>query len=236
MIVAPATPLLRAAQSATRTVPIVQMGSPRLVEDGFMASLARPGGNITGPAGVDWGDALAKLLQIFKETVARLSRVAVVTNWWEAPALKRTRDTLLEAAGALRIELVPVALHLSEPQATFAEIAKVRVDGLLIPGGPTPYGQRETLGRLALAAGLAAASEMSDATRTGGLLSYSVDIDEYFRTLVRYVERILKGAHPGDLPAERPTKFQLVINMNTAKALGIAVPQSVLLRADRVIE
>jgi putative ABC transport system substrate-binding protein len=143
---------------------------------------------------------------------------------------------LREAAEALGIELVPVALHLSDPRATFAAIAKVRVDGLLIPGGPTPYGQREALGRLALAARLPAASEMSDTTVTGGLMSYSIDIVEYFQVLVRYVERILKGAYPGDLPAERPTKFALVINMKTAKALGLAIPESILLRADRVIE
>jgi len=236
MVVAPIPTLLRTAQSATRTVPIVQMGYPRLVEDGFVASLARPGGNITGPAGVDWGESLGKLLQLFKETLPRLSRVGIVTTWWEAPAFQKVRKRLIAAGEALGIELVSVALHPSDPDVTYAEIAKVRVDGLLIPGGPTPYGQREALGRLALAARIPAASEMADTTVKGGLMNYSIDLDEYLRVLARYVERILKGAYPGDLPAEQATKFALVINMKTAKALSIAVPQSILLRADRVIE
>lgn len=236
MVVAPFPPLLRIAQSATRTMPIVQMGYPRLVEDGFVASLARPGGNITGPAGVEWGEVIAKLLQLFKETVGRLQRVAVVTSWWEAQPFRRDRERLSGAASELGVDLVPVALHPSDPRATFAEIAQVRVDGLLIPGGPTPYGQREALGRLALAARLPAASEMQDMTMTGGLMSYSIDLDEYLRSLAGYVVRILNGAHPGDLPAERPTKFHLVINMKTAKALGITIPRSILLRTDRVIE
>jgi putative ABC transport system substrate-binding protein len=236
MILAPISALLRTAQSTTRTVLIVQMGYPRLVEEGFAASLARPGGNITGPATVDWAEVLAKGLQLFKETVSRLSRVAVVTNWWEVPAWQRVRDALRDAAAAMGIELVPVDLHRTDPRATFAAIAKVRVDGLLIPGGPIPYGQREDLGRLALAAGLPTASEVTRITETGGLMSYGGDAMENFRAIARYVDKILKGARPGDLPAERPTKFELVINMKTAKALGITVPQSILLRADRVIE
>jgi putative ABC transport system substrate-binding protein len=236
MILAGSRALLRTAQSATRTVPIVQTGYPRLVEDGFAVSLARPGGNITGPAGLDWAEQLTKLLQLFKETVSRLSRVAVVTLWWEMPDFRRFRDALHDAAAAMRIELVPVAFHLADPRATFAAIAKVRVDGILIPGGPQTYGQREDLGRLALAAGLPAASEVARTTEAGGLISYQSDPIEHWRTIVRYVDKILKGARPGDLPAEAPTKFELVINMKTAKALGIAIPQSILLRADRVIE
>jgi putative ABC transport system substrate-binding protein len=212
------------------------MGYPRLVEDGFVTSLARPGGNITGPAAVDWGEALGKLLQLFKETLPRVLRVGIVTTWWEVPAFHQVRNRSIAAGEALGIELVPIALHPSEPEVTFAEVAKARLDGLLIPGGPIPYGQREALGRLALAARLPAVSELADTTATGGLMSYSVDLDEYWRVLARYVERILKGAYPGDLPAEQPTKFALVINMKTARALGIAVPQSILLRADRVIE
>ena len=236
MVVAPARALLRAAQSATRTVPIVQMGYPRLVEDGFIASLARPGGNITGPAILELGEWLAKLLQLLKETVPRISRVGVVTTWWEAPAFARDRARLIAAGEGLRIELVPIAQHPTDPGVTFQGIDKARIDGLLLPGGPVSYGQRKELGRLALAARFPAVSEMSDTTAMGGLMSYGIDFDEYMRMLARYVERILKGVHPSDLPAERATKFQLAINLKTAKALGITIPQSIILRADRVIE
>jgi putative ABC transport system substrate-binding protein len=236
MVVATALGLLRAAQSATRTVPIVQMGYPRLVEDGLVASLARPGGNITGPTSVDWGESLSKLLQLFKETYPRLSRVGVVANWWDAAAFKQVRGRLIAAGEGLGVELVPIALHPADPRVTFQGIEKVRVDGLLLPGSPTSYGHREELGRLALAARLPAASEMVDTTEMGGLISYSGDSQESFRVIARYVEKILKGARPGDLPVEQPTKYHLAINMKTAKSLGISVPQSILLRADRVIE
>jgi putative ABC transport system substrate-binding protein len=167
MILVPDGRLLRVAQSATRTVPIVQMGYSHLVEHGFAVSLARPGGNITGPAGVNWAEMLAKLLQLYKETVRRMSRVAVVTNWWEVPAYQRVRDLLRDAAAAMGIELVPIELHPTDPRATLAALARVRVEGILIPGTPVTYGQREDLGRLALAAGLPAASEITRVTEKG---------------------------------------------------------------------
>jgi len=240
LILSPYPELLRTAQAATRTVPIVSIGYPRLVEDGFAMSLARPGGNVTGPANVDWPSMLAKCLQLLRDSIGRLSRVGLVVPWWENPSWRDVRDALSEAAAAMGTELLPVDLDPKDPQATFVAIAKVRskmqLDGLLIPFVPAAYAQQKDLGRLALAAGLPLASEVTGITEAGGLLSYVLDQVEIFRTVARYVDKILKGAKPGDLPAERPTKFELVLNLKTAKALGLNIPQSVLLRADRVIE
>jgi putative ABC transport system substrate-binding protein len=234
MILAPSRDLIRAAQSATRRIPIVLMGYARAVEDGFAASLARPGGNVTGPIlGTGWEND-GKRLQIFKEMVPGLQRVVYLApkEFWTGPEAQPVR----QAATMLGVELLPVEQHPTDPQASFAAIAQLRVDGLFVAPSWTNYAQREQTGRLAFAARLPASVPTVRIVETGALMSYAPNLLEVNRKVAHYVDKILRGASPGDLPMEQPTRFELIINLKTARALGLKIPQAVLLRTDRVIE
>lgn len=226
--------LVRVAQAATRRIPMVLMaGISTAVEEGFAASLARPGGNITGFAEHPTSAFEAKVLQLFKEVVPGMSRVAYL-----GPRISAATVTpLTDAAAALGINLLPVVQHQTDPEVSFAAISQLRADGLLVAGGSVNYGHREQLGRLALTAQIPAISSISEITETGGLISYGQSslLDRH-RRIAHFVDRILKGANPGDLPMELPTKYNMVINLKTAKALGLTIPSSILVRADRVIE
>lgn len=211
------------------------MGYPLAVEHGFASSLARPGRNITGLAEYPGAVLGSKLLQLFKETVPGLTRVASLgpTANLDSAAARPFTD----AAAALGIKLLRVLQHPTDPEASFAAIAKLRPDGLIVAGSSVGFAQREQLGHLALTARLPAVSGYDQMTETGGLMSYGGAVgSDRMRRVAHYVDRILKGANPGDLPMELPTKFNLVINLKTARTLGIKVPQSILLQADRVIE
>lgn len=226
--------LIRTAQSATRTTPIVLMAYPRFVEDGFAASLARPGGNITGPTFATSDENEAKRLELFKRLVPALSRVAYVAPralWAESQA-----KVVGKAAEVLGIELIHVEQHLTDPRVTFAAIAQARLDGLFIAPSALAYAQRESLGRLALAAGLPACTAGDRHVETGALMSYAPNLAALMRRVAYYVDRILKGASPAELAIERPATFELVVNMKTAKALGLGIAPAVLVRADRVID
>jgi putative ABC transport system substrate-binding protein len=209
------------------------MGYPRAIEDGFAASLSRPGGNITGLADYSGPELGAKLLQLLKEAVPVLTRVALL-----GPTVNfEVTGTMAEAAVALGIKLLPVVAHPTDPQDSFARIAQLRADGLLVAATSTNFGHREQLGRLAYAARLPSIYGAEAMVEAGGLMSYGqANIADRFRRIAHYIDRILKGANPGDLPMELPMKFDLVINLKTAKAIGITIPSSVLLRADRLIE
>lgn len=222
----------RAAQAATRTIPIVLLGWSTAVEDGFATSLSRPGGNITGLAHHPGPVFAGKMLQLFKETVPGLTRVAHLgsTATLDSPA----QQPLTDAATKLGIKLLPVLQHPTDPEASFAAIAKLRPDGLIVQGTPISFSQREQFGRLALAARLPAISGIEQVTDAGALMSYGYA--PRFRRAAHYVDKILKGANPGELPMELPTKIHLVINLKTAKALGLRIPPPILLQADRVIE
>jgi putative ABC transport system substrate-binding protein len=224
--------LIRAAQAATRTIPIVLLGYTAAVEDGFAASLARPGGNVTGLAEHPGAVFAGKQLQLFKETLPGLSRVASLgpTANLDSAAARPFTD----AAAALGIKLLRVLQHPTDPEASFAAIAKLRVDGLIVSGSSTAFAQREQFGRLAFAARLPAISSYDRMAETGGLMSYGPA--NRFRRIAHYVDKILKGGNPGELPMELPTKFNLVVNLKTAKALGLKIPPSIMLQADRVIE
>jgi len=234
IILAPSLDLIRAAQSATRSIPLVLMGYRRAVEDGFAASLARPGGNVTGPVTGTGSDNDAKRLQVFKEMVPGLRRVAYLAPkvYWDDPESQPVR----QAAKMLGIELLPVDHHPTDPQVSFAAIAQLRVDGLFVAPSPANYAHRESTGRLAIAARLPASVSLPSIVEAGALMSYAPDLLEVQRKVAHYVDRILKGAKPGALPMEQPTRFELVINLKTARALGITIPQTILLRADKVIE
>jgi putative ABC transport system substrate-binding protein len=223
--------LIEATRAATRTIPIVLMGYPWPVEDGFAASLARPGGNITGLAWASSSQLGPKLLQMFKQAVPSLKRVALLGP----PFNHEIAGYMAETAATLGFELQPVVAHPSDPEVSFARIMQLRVDGMLVEATSTNYGHRKQLGRLAYEARLPSIDTTADAVEAGGLMSYGPSAD-HIRRVAHYIDKIFKGAQPGDLPMEMATKRELVINLKTAKAIGITIPQSVLLQAARLIE
>jgi len=234
MILSGRRDLIRAAQLATRRIPILLLSYNRAVEDGFAQTLARPGGNITGLTGSTGWEEDAKRLELFKEAVPTISRVAYLApeSFWNGPQAEPVR----RAASALGIELVPMEQHPTDPAVSFSRIAQQKVDAVFVAPSSTSFAQREQLGVLALKARLPSSFGYSRMVETGGLMSYSTNIVEELRKISVYVDRILKGAKAGELPIEQPTNFELVLNLRTARALNIAVPRSILLRADRVIE
>jgi putative ABC transport system substrate-binding protein len=225
--------LIRAAQAATRAVPIVLMGYPNAVRDGFVTSLARPGGNITGATGVPGPGIVGKGVELLKEAVPAISRPALLAARDVPPAF---RDSAFDAAKKLGFDFVPIEQHPTDPRASFAAIAKARVDGLAVMMSSTTYAQREQLGSLSLEARLPALFSLARIVETGGLMSYGANVVKDIRGISHYVDRILKGANPAELPMENALVFELVINLKTARVLGLTIPQSILLRADRVIE
>ena len=223
------------AKRSTTTIPIVMMHSPDPVQLGFVASLARPGGNITGVTTLS-ADLSAKQLELLKEAVPRVSRVALVwnpDNLWH-PATVRALHGHSSAMG-----LALQALAVSSPEGfdgAFQAMATERAQALLVLADPMTYFHRQRLADLAIRHRLPMMGSLPEYAEAGSLLSYWADTDDVYRRVASYVDRILKGAKPRDLPVEQPTKFELLANLKTAKALGIAIPQSVLLRANRVIE
>jgi len=234
MILSGQRELARAAQLATRRIPILLLSYNRAVEDGLVETLARPGGNITGLTGSTGWEEDAKRLELFKDLVPKISRVAYLAPkaFWNGPQAEPVR----RSASALGIELVPTEQHPTDPVVSFTRIAQQKVDAVFVAPSSTSFAQREQLGLLALKARLPSSFGYSRMVETGGLMSYSTNIVEEIRKISTYVDRILKGAKAGDLPMEQPTKFELVVNLKTAKALGLTLAPSVLSRADRVIE
>jgi putative ABC transport system substrate-binding protein len=226
----------RAAKNATRTIPIV-MGNADddPVRQGLVASLARPGGNVTGFTNIG-SDLAAKRLELLKEAFPEVSRVAILFHPGSPPGVAM-RDETEVAARALGIELQSVEVqgpkHLAE---AFQTAVKERAEALIIThtGGMNP--QRVRAVKLAQETRLPAMYTSSRWVVAGGLMSYDADADERYRGVATYVDKILKGAKPGDLPVQRPTKFNLVINLKTAKQIGVTIPPNVLARANRVIK
>jgi putative ABC transport system substrate-binding protein len=235
VIVTGGTSSARALKTATRTIPIVMalVGDP--VGTGLVDSLARPGANLTGFS--DFAPALtAKRLEILKELAPQASRVAVMLNQTN-PNTRVEFDAARNAAKALGIELIP--LEISEPatlEAAFAKIMQQRPGAFTLLTDPMLYSQRSRIVKLVAEHPLPAMYPQPEFVDAGGLISYGQNSRETFRRSAIYVDRILKGTRPGDLPIEQPTKFEMVVNMKTAKALGVTMPQSILVRADRVIE
>ncbi len=234
VIVADVTVAIRAAMQATSTIPIVMASSADAVGGGLVASLGRPGGNVTGVTTM-LAEMSAKRLQLLKEVAPNVSRVAVL---WD-PAIPWHRALLKEveaAAPALRLQPVVIAVRNRDDLGdAFSEMTKGRVDAVFVSHTMTPRARGQMID-------LAAKRRMPtmfmdrDYVAAGGLMSYGSNFSEEFRHAAQYVAKILKGARPGDLPVEQPTKFELVINLKAAKAIGLTIPQSVLLRADQVIE
>lgn len=215
-------------------VPVVMLGGDDPVAHGFAASLAHPGGNLTGLLVVTGPEHSAKRLQLLKEAIPTLSRVAYLSTRgvWEGPISRAIR----EAAPALDIELLHAEHRPVDLDATFAAIERMRPGALFVSLGAESFGQRRQIVRFATQARLPASYPFTPMAEDGGLMSYSVSVSGLGRGAARYVDKILKGARPGDLPIEAPTTFELVINLRTARALGLTIPRAVLLQADRLIE
>jgi putative ABC transport system substrate-binding protein len=224
--------LIRAAKQATATIPIVMLGSGDPVGERFVASLARPGGNVTGIS-LMVPELGPKRLDLLKEVVPRVARVAVI---W-SPATQRELRVTQTAADKLGLALKLMEVRNADDLArTFAVLVKERPDALTMLFDGLTSGYRGLVSDFAKKHKLPTVFGAREFAEAGGLMSYAPGIAEGFHRGATYVDRILKGAKPGDLPVEQPTKFELVINLKTARALGITVPHSLLLRADQVIQ
>ena len=238
VIVAPGTPAALAAKQATRTLPIVFPIAGDPVTSGLVTSLARPGGNVTGLSILD-PDLVGKCLEQLKQAVPGVSGVAVL---WQPGGLgERTDKDMLKgaevAASALGVRLQFVeARGPADFDRAFSEMTRARAGALTVLPSTMFLHERRRLVDLAARNRLPAVYPWREAVDAGGLMAYGANIADLFRRAATYVDKILKGAKPADLPVEQPTKFELVINLKTAKALGLTIPQSVLGRADQVIE
>ena len=236
IVVAGGAPTVRAAKNATKTIPIVMMGQGSdPVEAGLIESLARPGGNVTGITNLG-RDLGGKRLELLKEAVPKVTRVAVLYDPAVPGNALEVKETLPVAARALRLTIRSWEVRDADGfERVFAAIGKWRPDGLYVGGSPLMTANQKRIAGFALKSQLPSMGtrEYVDA---GGLMSYGADAAESYRRVAYYVDRILKGAKPADLPVEQPTKFELVINLITAKQIGVTIPQSMLYRADKVIK
>ena len=236
VIVAGPTASARAAKGATRAIPIVMWGVADPVGEGLIASFARPGGNVTGFTGTVPFEAFAKHLQLLKEAVPAVQRIAFLSNpvnQAAVPALK----ILKEAARTLGVELQVVDARAPEEfEPAFRAMVQARADALLVYGDAAFTRHLGRLAELSLRHRLPTVCSLREYTGAGGLMTHSVNRADVLRQVAGYVDRVLRGTNPADLPVEQPTKFELVINLKTAKALGLTIPPSLLQRADQVIE
>jgi putative tryptophan/tyrosine transport system substrate-binding protein len=235
LIVASGTQATRAAMQATSTIPIVMATGAYPDKLGLVASLARPGGNVTGLSNV--GPELnAKSLQLLKELAPRISRLAIIHNP-SSPVEAIAVPELKAAAQAAGVEVLPVEVRTpDEFAAAFSALLDRRPDALMAIGNPANFRNRQLIADFALERRLPSVYHERMFVQAGGLLSYAPSMPEMFRRAATYVDKILKGAKPADLPVEQPTEFELVINRRTAQALGLTIPPSLVLRADQIIE
>jgi putative ABC transport system substrate-binding protein len=228
-------PPAQAAQRATNTIPIIMTGTADPVAAGLVASLARPGGNITGTTIISH-ELVGKELELLREVVPKVSRVAVLWNPANPGNVHQLRAAET-AARALGLRLQPQeARRPSEIDRAFAAMARERAGALLVLLDSIFYNQRERIADLAAKNRLPAIYGLSLHAEAGGLMAYGANRFDISRRAAGYVDRILKGAKPADLPVEQPTKFELFINLKTAKALGLTIPQTLLQRADEVLQ
>ena len=234
VIVVQGTQAAIAAKQATSTIPIIVGGAGDLVGEGLVASLARPGGNVTGFTNID-PDLSAKRLQLLREALPKVSRVAVLYHGGPGGDQEELRETQT-AAKKLRVAIQP--LHVLEPeqfQSAYAAMVKERAQALIIFSGSFTSFHRRTLLDLAAKIQIPTMCGNPEWSTAGGLISYGHDRSDQWRRAAVYVDKILKGTKPADLPVQQPMKFELVINLKTAKEIGLTIPPNVLVRADRVI-
>lgn len=235
VIVAIAVAAVQAAKVATTTIPIIIYGNFDPVATGFVTSLARPGGNVTGVLIAPEGTLGAKKLEMLKEAVPRARRIAVLAS--EDPrSLKVQMPELRQGADMLGIELAVVAVRNNDYADAFARIAATRPDALFVMAETYFVRDRRPIIDLAIKYRLASIWEWPEQVEDGGLMAYGTSLSARYQRIADYIDHIFKGANPGDLPVDQPTTFELAINLKTAKAIGLALPQSLLLRADEVIQ
>jgi len=235
VIVSGGSTATRPAKEATNTIPIVMAQDTDPVGSGFVASLARPGGNITGLATLA-PELSGKQLELMKEIVPRLSRVAVLGSSTRSGNAQSVKETEL-AAGAFGVKLQYLDLRSPKDiEPAFRAASNGRADAVLVLTSSVATSQRTQIIDLAIKNRLPAVYDRTEFVEDGGLMTYSASSTDLFRRAATYVDKILKGAKPGDLPIEQPTKFELVINLKTAKQIGLTIPPNVLARADRVIK
>ena len=224
----------RAAKEATKTIPIVMAGAVDPVGQGFVTSLARPGGNVTGLSTLT-PEISGKRLELLKEIVPKLSRVAVLgtsTGTATARLLKEVEPAA--AAFGVKLQFLDVRGP-KDIETAFRAASKGRAEGVLVLTGPVINPQRKQIADLAAKNRLPAIFPFPEYVEAGGLMSYSANIIDLYRRAATYVDKILKGAKPADLPVEQPTKFEFIINLKAAKQIGLTIPPNVLARADKVI-
>jgi putative tryptophan/tyrosine transport system substrate-binding protein len=228
-------PAIRAAQHATSTIPIVMAVSSDPVGTGFVASLARPGGNITGVSGLV-PEVAGKRLQLLKEVVPQAARVAVLWNATHSGKGLEWHETQV-AAQVLGVTLQSVEVRGPDDFApAFAALTTERPDALITLAEPLTIMHRRQIADFAITHRLPMISQLKEFAEAGGLMTYGTSLPGLFQRAAYYVDRILKGAKPAELPVEQPMKFELVINLKTAKALGITIPPTLLFQADEVIQ
>ena len=233
VIVTPGVTASRAARQATSTIPIVMVHAGDPIGAGLIASLARPGGNVTGTTNLSYS---GKQIGLVRELVPRTAKIAILLNPSNANARTYVTDAM-EAGRKFNISISVAEVGRVEdfPNA-FAMIRDTRPDALLVMGDPFVGEHRAAVFEFAAGTRLPASYDLPNMAKEGGLIAYGPIFAEHYVMAAGYVDRILKGAKPADLPVEQPTRFQLVINLKTAKTLGLTIPQSLLVRADEVIQ
>jgi ABC-type uncharacterized transport system substrate-binding protein len=220
---------------ATSTIPIIMVHADSPVEDGFITSLARPGGNITGLSMTATPELLAKRLELLKEMVPTLSRVAVLRQA-NVPGRAASYAALEDAARRLNMRISFADINgPDDVENAFTTMLRNRTEAFLISGGPVTWMRRQQIAELALKHRLPGTHSLKEYAEAGLLFSYGVNLEALFRRAAVYVDKILKGTRPADLPVEQPTKFEFIINLKAAKRIGLTIPPNVLARADRVI-
>jgi ABC-type uncharacterized transport system substrate-binding protein len=229
--------VIQMAKNATKTIPIVMTGSGAdPVKAGFVESLAHPGGNVTGVTNLSYVIG-GKRLELLKEVVPKLARVAFLYDAGNSDALRELKEYLPVPARTLKLTIEPWEAKTGDDFAkNFAAMGKQRPGGIYVAaGGPLMRPNRKRIVNLTLKSRLPSVYNSKEFGEAGGLMSYSADLGDSYMRVANYVDKILKGAKPGDLPIEQPTKFEFVINLKTAKQIGLTIPPNVLARADKVI-
>jgi putative ABC transport system substrate-binding protein len=234
VIVTHSSPPVLAAKQATLVIPIVFATAGDPVGTGLVASLARPGGNVTGLSN-QTGDLAAKRVELLREVIPRLGRLAILANTGNPAAVADMRE-VQTTARTLGLEVVTSEIRRAEDIAPAFEALTGRADALYVVADALANTNRTRINTLALGARLPTMHGFREYVESAGLMSYGPNLPDGFRRAADYVDKILRGAKPGDLPVEQPTKFDLVVNLTTAKALGLTIPESFLLRVDEVIE
>jgi ABC-type uncharacterized transport system substrate-binding protein len=236
VLVVSVTEAALAAKKATSRIPIVMVSVPDPVAVGLVASLARPGGNVTGLSR-ETRDLIGKTLQLLKEALPEIARIDLLVNPTDPLSSPQLADAKRAAKSLdVQLKILEAGAAPTELEGAFSTIHADRANALLVVGGAGFYLNRTQIVSLALRHRLPSAFQNREFVEAGGLLSYAPSTVANYRRAAFFVDKILKGAKPADLPVEQPTKFELVINLKTAKALGLTIPPSLLLRADQVIE